>query len=237
MEAEQFIKEVFPEAEVPSGPLVSLSTAAVQSRSPYKVHVPQAVPQKAYSTERVGISRKTHDEHLKLWQGYARKSNEIRELLAKMELDPAKANQVYSNIRALKVDYTFAYQGFINHNIYFETLGGQGGAPTGIIAEMINNSFGSYENWEKDWKATGMGARGWVFLAFDYNNFQLFNYIGDAQNSFPIWNHVCILAMDVYEHAYYYDFQTSRMAYIDAYLKCIDWETVDRRIKGATSCS
>ncbi len=235
MEAEKFIKEVFPEAEIPSGSCVyGLSKAAVHSTVPYKVYVPQAVPQKAYTTERVGISRKTHDEHLKLWQGYARKTNEIRDLLLKMEVDPAKANQVYSEIRALKVDYTFAYQGFINHNIYFETLGGQGGPATGAIAEMIKKSFGSFENWEKDWKATGMGARGWVFLAYDYNGGHLFNYIGDAQNTFPIWNHVCVLAMDVYEHAYFYDFQTSRMPYIDAYMKCIDWEAVDRCFRSAT---
>lgn len=193
------------------------------------VAVPQAIPEKVYSSERVGISRKTHDEHLKLWQGYANKTNEIRKALADMEADPAKANQIYSMMRALKVDYTFAYEGYINHNVYFETLGGSGGPASGKIAELIDASFGSFEKWAADFKATGIAARGWVYLAYDHAEKTVFNYIGDAQNSFPIWNHTLLLAMDVYEHAYYLDFQTARAKYIDAYMQCIDWAAVNAR--------
>lgn len=193
------------------------------------VAVPQAIPDKVYTTERVGISRRTHDEHLKLWQGYANKTNEIRKALAEMEVDPTKANQIYSMMRALKVDYTFAYEGFINHNIYFETLGGNGGEATGKIADLIRDAYGSFDKWVADWKATGMAARGWVYLAYDHAEKRVFNYIGDAQNSFPIWNHTCVLAMDVYEHAYYLDFATARMKYIEAYLQVIDWDAVNRR--------
>ncbi len=196
-----------------------------------KVQIPEMIPEKCYSTEEVGISRITHDEHLKLWQGYAKKTNELRELISHLEKDPSKANQIYSSIRALKVDYTFAYQGLINHNIYFDTIGGKGGKPTGKVADLINKSFGSYENWVNDWKCTGMGGRGWAFLSYDHQTQTLFNYIGDAQNSFPIWNHTCILAMDVYEHAYYYDFQTARMKYIESYLQVIDWDAVNKRIE------
>ncbi|HRI44729.1 MAG TPA: Fe-Mn family superoxide dismutase [Fimbriimonadaceae bacterium] len=193
------------------------------------VDVPAAIPEKVYSTERVGISRRTHDEHLKLWQGYANKTNEIRKALAEMEVDPTKANQIYSMMRALKVDYTFAYEGFVNHNIYFETLGGSGGEATGKIADLIRVAYGSFDKWVVDWKATGMAARGWVYLAYDHAEKRVFNYIGDAQNSFPIWNHTCVLAMDVYEHAYYLDFATARMKYIEAYLQVIDWDAVNRR--------
>lgn len=197
-----------------------------------QVAVPQAIPEKVYTTERVGISRRTHDEHLKLWQGYANKTNEIRRLLAEMEVDPAKANQIYSMMRALKVDYTFAYEGFINHNVYFETLGGSGGEATGKVADLIREAYGSFDRWVADWKATGMAARGWVYLAYDHAEKRVFNYIGDAQNSFPIWNHTCVLAMDVYEHAYYLDFGTARMKYIEAYLQVIDWDAVNRRGEG-----
>ncbi len=198
--------------------------------APTLVEVPQGIPEKVYTTERVGISRKTHDEHLKLWQGYAKKTNEIRQALADMgTADPSKANQVYSMIRALKVDYTFAYEGYINHNIYFDTLGGNGGPATGKIGELIVAAYGSFENWASDLKATGIAARGWVYLAYDHAEKRVFNYIGDAQNSYPIWNHTCVLALDVYEHAYYLDFQTARAAYIDAWLKAIDWDAVNRR--------
>ncbi|MFN7171493.1 MAG: superoxide dismutase [Fimbriimonadaceae bacterium] len=199
-----------------------------QNVEPKLVSVPQAIPEKVFTSERVGISRKTHEEHLKLWQGYANKTNEIRTALAEMQpMDPAQANQIYSKIRALKVDYTFAYEGLINHNIYFETLGGEGGPATGKIAELINEAYGSFDNWAADFKSTGIGGRGWAFLAYDHDEGRVFNYIGDAQNTFPIWNHTCVLALDVYEHAYYLDFQTARARYIDAYMQCIDWNAVN----------
>ncbi|MBS1706156.1 MAG: superoxide dismutase [Armatimonadetes bacterium] len=192
------------------------------------VEVPQAIPEKVYTSEKHGISRKTHDEHLKLWQGYANKTNEIRKALAEMGTpDPAKANQIYSQMRALKVDYTFAYEGYINHQVYFNTLGGNGGPATGKIAELINEAYGSFENWLADFKSTGIAGRGWVYLAYDHAEKRVFNYIGDAQNSFPIWNHTVVLAMDVYEHAYFLDFGTARAKYIDAYVNCIDWDAVN----------
>ncbi len=188
------------------------------------------LPKKVSNTERVGISMKTHEAHQKLWQGYARKVNEIHSLLSQRVANPGNANQIFSELRSLKVDYTFAYQGLINHNIYFDTIGGTGGSPTGKVAELISSAYGSVENWSLDFRATGIAARGWVYLAYDHEMKQVFNYIGDAQNSFPIWNHTCILAMDVYEHAYFLDFQEKRASYIDAYLKVIDWDAVNRRL-------
>jgi len=196
---------------------------------PKLVTVPQAIPEKVYTTERVGISRQTHDEHLKLWQGYANKTNEIRKALAELGADPTKANQIFSQMRALKVDYTFAYEGFINHNIYFGTIGGQGGQATGTVAKLIDEAYGSFQNWADDFKATGIAGRGWAFLGYDLTENRVFNYIGDAQNTFPVWDHLCLLALDVYEHAYYLDFQTARAKYIDAYLQVIDWDAVNAR--------
>jgi Fe-Mn family superoxide dismutase len=191
---------------------------------------PRTLPDKVKNTERVGISMKTHEEHAKLWNGYVNKTNEIRKALAEMEVDPAKANQIYSQMRALKVDYTFAYEGLINHDVYFDTIGGEGGPATGAIAGLITASYGSFEKWAADLKATGIAGRGWVYLAYDHAEKKVFNYIGDAQNTFPIWNHTLVLALDVYEHAYYLDFQTARAKYIDAYMQVIDWTAVNARL-------
>src|ERR1700730_7353817 len=79
-----------------------------------------------------GISRASVEAHYKLYQGYVNQRNEILAKLA--EVDLASANQVYSEIRALKVDLSFAVGGIKNHEIYFEHLGGAGGgarSPTG----------------------------------------------------------------------------------------------------------
>jgi superoxide dismutase, Fe-Mn family len=172
-----------------------------------------------------GISRATIEAHYKLYQGYVNKRNEI---LGKLEgVDLGAANQVYSDIRALKVDLTFAIGGIKNHEIYFAHLGGAGGDPTGAFAALARRDFGSIEAWRSDLRATGMAARGWAWTAYDWDEARLFNYIGDAQNTFPVWNATPLVALDVYEHAYFLDYQTDRAAYIGAFFDNLDWDVVN----------
>jgi superoxide dismutase, Fe-Mn family len=172
-----------------------------------------------------GISRESVEAHYKLYQGYVAKRNEILGKLA--EIDLSTANQVYSDVRALKVDLTFAIGGVKNHEIYFEHLGGDGGDPDGPVGDLIKRDFGSTGAWRSDLKATGMGGRGWAWTAYDWDERRLFNYIGDAQNTFPIWNATPLVALDVYEHAYFLDFQTDRASYIDTFFNNLDWATVN----------
>jgi superoxide dismutase, Fe-Mn family len=60
----------------------------------------------------------------------------------------------------------------------------------------------------------------------------LFNYIGDTQNTYPIWNATPLVALDVYEHAYFLDYQTDRASYIDAFFANLDWTTVNAWVDG-----
>jgi Fe-Mn family superoxide dismutase len=177
-----------------------------------------------------GISRESIEAHYKLYEGYVAKRNEILGKLA--EVDLSSANQVYSELRALKVDLTFAIGGIKNHEIYFEHLGGDGGDPDGAIGNLIERDFGSISNWRADLKATGMGGRGWAWTAYDWDEGRLFNYIGDAQNTFPVWNATPLVALDVYEHAYFLDYQTDRASYIEAFFANLDWSTVNDWVNG-----
>jgi len=172
-----------------------------------------------------GISRESVEAHYKLYEGYVSKRNEILGKLG--EVDPAQANQVYSEIRALKVELSFAVGGVKNHEIYFEHLGGDGGNPEGAIGELIERDFGSADAWREDLKATGMAGRGWAWTAYDWDEGRLFNYVGDAQNTFPIWNATPLVALDVYEHAYFLDYRTDRASYIDAFFHNLDWAAVN----------
>jgi Fe-Mn family superoxide dismutase len=172
-----------------------------------------------------GISRASVEAHYKLYEGYVGKRNEILGKLAAVDL--ASANQIYSEIRALKVELSFAIGGIKNHEIYFEHLGGDGGDPDGLVAHLINRDFGSVAAWRADLKATGMAGRGWAWTAYDWDEGRLFNYVGDAQNTFPIWNATPLVALDVYEHAYFLDYQTDRGSYIDAFFDNLDWTTID----------
>jgi Fe-Mn family superoxide dismutase len=177
-----------------------------------------------------GISRATIDAHYKLYQGYVNKRNEILGKLT--EVDRERANQVYSGLRALKTELSFAIGGIKNHEIYFEHLGGPGGEPDGAIADLIKRDFGSVEAWRVDLVATGMAARGWAWTAYDWDEGRLFNYLGDAQNTYPIWNATPLIALDVYEHAYFLDYQTDRASYINAFLANLDWDVVNGWVAG-----
>ena len=172
-----------------------------------------------------GISRASIEAHHKLYQGYVNKRNEILGKLAAVDL--GAANQVYSELRSLKVDLTFAIGGIKNHELYFAHLGGAGGDPTGAIGDLIERDFGSVDAWRADLRATGIAARGWAWTAYDRDEQRLFNYIGDAQNTFPVWNATPLVALDVYEHAYFLDYQTDRGSYIDAFLGNLDWDVVN----------
>ena len=172
-----------------------------------------------------GISRAAVEAHYKLYEGYVNKRNEILGKLG--SADNGAANQVYSEVRALKVELSFAVGGIKNHEVYFEHLGGDGGAPPGAIGDLIKRDFGSHDAWRADLKASGMAGRGWAWTAYDWDEGRLFNYVGDTQNTYPIWNATPLVALDVYEHAYFLDFQTDRAGYIDTFFDNLDWAVVN----------
>jgi Fe-Mn family superoxide dismutase len=172
-----------------------------------------------------GISRATIEAQHRLYAGYVDKRNEIFRRLAQADL--GGANQVYSELRALKVGLSYVLGGIKNLELYFEHLGGGGGGPRGGVAALISRDFGSAETWLADLKATAMAARGWAWTAYDWDEGQLFNYIGDEHNSYAIWNATPLIALDVHEHAYYLDFHTDRSAYVDAFLDNLDWAVVN----------
>ncbi|MGI9658808.1 MAG: superoxide dismutase [Gaiellaceae bacterium] len=172
-----------------------------------------------------GISRESVEAHHKLYVGYINKRNEI---LARLEdVDLSAGNQIYSELRALKVDLTFAIGGVKNHEIYFAHLGGGGGNPSGLMADLIARDFGSLAAWRDDLRATGMAGRGWAWTAYDWDEERLFNFIGDAQNTFPVWNATPLIALDVYEHAYFLDYGTDRPGYIEAFFANLDWAVIN----------
>jgi Fe-Mn family superoxide dismutase len=171
-----------------------------------------------------GISARTNEEHYELYKGYVGKVNEIQGRLD--AVDRSTANQIFSDYRALRVDLSFAIGGVKNHEIYFGHLGGEGGQPSGRLLELINRDFPSYDAWLQDFKACGLAARGWVWLAYDHDWNTLTTVLGDAQNTFPVWNATPILALDTYEHAYWIDFGRARAKYIDAFFNNLDWNVV-----------
>jgi len=184
-----------------------------------------------------GISKKTVEEHLKLYSGYINKYNEIQEKLAALkDKDYAKANQVYSVIRELKTELSFAWGGVVNHEIYFSHLGEKGGLPAGELLKQIEKDFGSFDAFKKDLKATGISARGWVWTGWNYQEKRLVNYLGDSQNTYSMWKVEPLVALDTYEHAYFIDYGVNRGSYIDAFFENLDWKKVEENFQGIVGC-
>ncbi len=184
-----------------------------------------------------GISKKTVEEHLKLYTGYVNKYNEIQEKLSSStDEDYAKANQVFSAVRELKVELSFAWGGVINHEIYFSHLGGKGGKPTGALLKQIEKDFGSFENYKKDLKATGISARGWVWTCWNWREERLVNYLGDSQNTYAVWKVEPLVALDTYEHAYFIDYGVNRAGYIDSFFENLDWKKLEENFEESVGC-
>lgn len=176
-----------------------------------------------------GISENQISQHRDiLYAGYVNKLNEIEERLK--SVDRSKANQVFSEFRALKVDETFALNGVILHELYFENMGGKGGKASGEVSDMITQEFGSFDKWQDDFKACGMAARGWVIMGFCEYDGKIHNYCLDAHNATVPCCVTPLLVMDVYEHAYVIDYGVKRPPYIDAFMKNIDWKVCEKRL-------
>lgn len=173
-----------------------------------------------------GISERTMTEHYKLYESYVKKFNEISDKLKTIDLD--SANPTFSDVRALKVEYAFALNGVKNHELYFSHLAGGGGEPSGKLMAQIEKDFGSFEAWQKDLKASGMAARGWAWLVWDTDLKKLVNTVGDTQSTYLVWNCTPLVALDVYEHAYFIDFGIMRRDYIDKFFENLDWLVIEK---------
>jgi len=178
-----------------------------------------------------GLSEKQLKEHHDvLYAGYVKKIGEIEEKLK--QVDVSAANGTFSDLRELKLEETFALNGVKLHEGYFDNMILGGSPSTSLrannqIFDLIIRDFGSYEMWEKEFKAMGLCARGWVVLGYDLDERKLKNILCDSHNQGGVWNMVALLIMDVYEHAYFLDYATGRKAYIESFFRNINWDFVN----------
>ena len=175
-----------------------------------------------------GISQKTVEiHHGKLYKGYVDKSNEISEKLGELRRSgKVEGNQIYSELRGLKLGETFANNGVYLHENYFAILGGDG-MPKGEVKEVIEKKWGSMDEFMAYFSACGMAARGWAVLAWDMHEKELKQFNCDAQNHGGIWGAIPIIAMDVYEHSYFIDTGSDRVTYIKAFFDNLNWDKIE----------
>ncbi|HEY9746944.1 MAG TPA: Fe-Mn family superoxide dismutase [Oculatellaceae cyanobacterium] len=179
-----------------------------------------------------GISRKQLDQHLALYQGYVQQFNDLQTRIRK--LSPAADNALY---RELHIGQTYALNGVVFHEAYFENIGGAQTlvSQAGVFHNAVTREFGSWENYKKHLLALGKTMRGWVLTGYNLRDRRIHNYGLDLHHQWAPMGVVPLLVLDVYEHAYMLDFGSKRDAYLDAFLANVDWQVVESRMKAVAS--
>ena len=127
--------------------------------------------------------------------------------------------------------------GFWNHTLFWNSMSPNGGgAPEGALAEAIDRDFGSFENFKDEFRkaaATRFGS-GWAWLCVNNGKLEV---CSSANQDNPLMPGVgCgghpILGLDVWEHAYYLNYQNRRPDYINAFFNVVDWSAVAARMNG-----
>jgi Fe-Mn family superoxide dismutase len=163
--------------------------------------------------------------------GALRRLNSITEKLQSLDLATAPGYV----INALKREELSALNSILLHELYFASLGGSGGKPSGPIAAALARDFGSVERWQDEFIAMGSalaGSAGWVLLAYIPRDGRLVNQYA-SEHGPALVGGVPIVALDMYEHAYHMDFGANAKAYIGAFMRNLDWAAIQARYENA----
>jgi len=177
-----------------------------------------------------GFSETLLKNHFTLYQGYVTNTNKLADTLAQMLKEGRAATPEYAE---LKRRFGWEFNGMRLHEYYFENLGGRGAIDkNGKLAKKIAESFGSYEDWEKDFRGVGtMRGIGWAVLYQDPTSGRLFNCWINEHDGGHLAGCNPIFIMDVFEHAFMIDYGLKRPDYIAAFFKNIDWKAAEARLK------
>ena len=176
------------------------------------------------------VSKKLFDNHLKLYQGYVDKTNEIGlKLAAAPTQDLTSANSTYSAYRGLKRGESFALDGVILHELYFQNLVNENSPLGGKTSRLLDRYWGSFEAWKDAFTASAKTARGWCILAYEQRSGTCRNVVLDSHDDGLVCGAYPLLILDMYEHAYMTDFGTDKDAYIKLFITNIPWGVVEKR--------
>lgn len=184
---------------------------------------------KPFNIQVSGLSSNQIEQHKTLYAGYVKKRNQIEQDLQTVQRTDVN-NRTYSPFRALKVAETYAHNGSVLHELYFENLGKQNAQVGPIMQQLIIDNFGSLQAFKQDLFDCGGCARGWVVTCYCIDDDSIKNFVLEEHNTHVPMLVIPLLVLDVYEHAYMIDFGIKRDPYLDVFWNTIDWDVVEERI-------
>jgi len=175
-----------------------------------------------------GISERMIVSHYENnYGGAVRTLNAIRSELAGLE-----TGMPGYRIRALKREELIAMGSVALHELYFGNLGGEGNKIPDPVCAMLEEHFGSVARWRREFVETAQslaGSSGWVLLSYSRRDRRLVNQVAFDHSQAAV-DAAPVLALDMYEHAYHMDFGANATAYIDAFMRNVDWTAVTGRM-------
>jgi len=182
--------------------------------------------------ELVGISGKNIEEHLKLYKGYVSNSNLVLNKIKEYEKDPVENVYILGELHRR---FSFEFDGMRNHEYYFASLvGGKKEINSnGELYKAIEKEWGSFEDWLIQYKSISMTRGiGWVILYYDKQSGHLLNQWVDEHHLGQLTGLSPILCLDMWEHAFVYDYPTSeKKKYVEAFFENLNWEVVEENFK------
>jgi superoxide dismutase, Fe-Mn family len=177
-----------------------------------------------------GISDKNIEEHLKLYTGYVKNANLVLEQIKKL----GETGDSSYEIAELQRRFAFEFCGMRNHEYYFSSLegGSQNISEDSKLKKMIEEEWGSFEKWLEYFKNMAMTRGvGWAMLYYDEQTGNLLNQWVDEQHLGNLISTTPILCLDMWEHAYVYDYPTSeKKKYIEAFFENLNWNKIEENL-------
>jgi len=169
-----------------------------------------------------------HDTH---HQGYVNGLESAEETLAEN-----RANGDFGSSGSAIRNVTHNGCGHYLHTLFWENMAPDGGGePQGELRDRIEEDFGSYEGWKGEFEAAASAAGGWALLVYDPVAKQLRNLVVDKHDQGALWGSHPILALDVWEHSYYYDYGPARGDFVDNFFEVVNWDSVAEQYQKVSS--
>ena len=184
-----------------------------------------------------GISAKNIEEHLKLYAGYVKNTNSILEKIPEYEgyvNEDVFAPYVVSELHRR---FSFEFNGMRNHEYYFKSLEGEAQSlpENSLLKKAIERQTPSFDIWLDSFKMLAMTRGiGWAVLGYDKKTEQLIQFWVDEQHLGQLNGVNWILGIDMWEHAFIYDYPTSeKKKYVEAFLANLNWKVIEENFKKA----
>lgn len=175
-----------------------------------------------------GFSENALKMHLTLYEGYVKNTNKLMNTLSQI---CEAGNMNNPEFAELKRRFGWEFDGMRLHEYYFENLSKKGISRGNNIEKKLAEDFGSYDTWEKEFKAVGsMRGIGWAVLYQDPIDGKLINCWINEHHASHLAGGNPILVMDVFEHAFMPDYGLKKNNYMETFFKNIDWSVVESRL-------